>query len=145
LEIATSHRLVGQRDVLHLPSEEPGPALDAGLGGVAPAALAHLLQHVQADGPALGSDPSGGQDGVDAPTRADIQHDLAGLEPGIADGIAHPQGPLDGPRGNLGEFLVAVQLPGHGLAGAGGDSGIGLLDGVLDLLLEHQVPTHRSS
>jgi hypothetical protein len=37
-----------------------------------------LLEHVQADRAARRSDPSGGQDGVDAP-RADIQHHLAGL------------------------------------------------------------------
>jgi hypothetical protein len=36
-------------------------------------------------------------------------------------------------------------LAGHGLAGAACDGGIRLLDGLLDLLLEHQIPGHRSS
>jgi hypothetical protein len=31
---------------------------------------------------------------------------------------------------------------GHGLAGAAGDGGIGLLDGLLDFLLEVQIPRH---
>jgi hypothetical protein len=34
---------------------------------------------------------------------------------------------------------------GHGLAGAAGDGGIGALDGLLDFLLEHQIPRHQSS
>jgi hypothetical protein len=125
--------------------EELGPALDPGLGGVAPAALAHLLQDVQPNDTALRSDPSGGQDGVDSPTRADIQHHLARLEPGVADGVAHPQGPLDSPGGDLGQLVVAVVPAGHGLAGTACDGGIGALDGFLDFLLEHQVPRHRSS
>ena len=143
--MATSTDSSGERDGLHLPPQELGPALDPGLGGVAPTALAHLLQDVQPDGLAAGAHPPGGQDGVDAPTRADIQHDLAGLEPGVADRVAHSQGPLDGPGGDLGELLVAVVPAGHGLAATAGDGGVGLLDTLLDLLLEHQVPRHRPS
>jgi len=56
---------------------------------VAPTALAHLLQ----DG-------------------------LARLEPGVADGVADPKGPLDGPGGDLGELLVALVPAGHGPAAA---------------------------
>jgi hypothetical protein len=127
------------------PPQELDPALDPSLGCVAPAPLAHLLQQVQADGTALGSNPSGGQDGVDAPARADIQHSLAGLEPGVPDGVAHPQGPVDGPLGDLGELLVAVVPASHRRTAAAGDRGVGLLDGVRDLLLEHQIPSHGSS
>jgi hypothetical protein len=143
--MATSTDASGQGDGLHLSPPELGPALDPGLGGVAPTALAHLLEHVQPDSTALRSDPSGGQDGVDAPARTDIQHRQARLEPGVADGVAHPQGPVDGPGGDLGQLMVAVVAAGHGRAGAAGDGGIGLLDGLLDFLLEHQIPRHRSS
>src|SRR6266540_1891865 len=48
------------------------PALDAGLGGVATSPLAHLLEDVESDGSPFRSDAPGGEDGVDASSRADV-------------------------------------------------------------------------
>jgi phosphonate transport system substrate-binding protein len=55
-----------------------------------------------------------------------------------------PQGPTGQPRGDLGQLVAAVAPAGHPLAAVGGDRGIGPLDGLLDLLLEHQIPSQGS-
>jgi hypothetical protein len=50
---------------------------DAGLVGVAAGQCEHLVGHVQSVGLAGGSDPTGGQEYVDAAAGAEVEYGLA--------------------------------------------------------------------
>ncbi len=54
----------------------------AGLGGVGPGQVEHLVGHVDAVGEAGGADPPGGQQDVDAAAGTEVEHRLAGLQLG---------------------------------------------------------------
>ena len=110
-----------------------------------PASRTHLLEEVQPDGFTLGPHPPRGQDGVDPSSGTDVEDRLAGLEHRVPDRVADPQGPLDRSSRDFGEVLVAVEPTGDLLAGAAGDRAVRLADGLLDLLLEHQVTSHGSA
>jgi hypothetical protein len=68
---------------------------------VGPSPLAHLLQHVQADGSPTDADLPGGQDRVDPTATADVEDGLPGLQIGMTHRAGDTQGPRDGTRRQL--------------------------------------------
>ena len=83
-------RFAGQRDRFDMAVEEFGVG-GAGLGGVVPGEVQHLVGHVQAVGLTGGADPAGGQQHVDAAAGTQVEDRLAGLEAGDGDRVTAAQ------------------------------------------------------
>ncbi len=83
-------RVAGQRDRFDVPFDELGVG-GAGLGGVVPGEIQHLLGHVQAVGLTGGADPAGGQQHVDAAAGAQVEDRLAGWRSATAIGLPQPR------------------------------------------------------
>ena len=82
----------------------------AGLGGVVPGEVQHLLGHVQAVGLPGWADPAGGQQHVDAAAGAQVEDRLAGLEAGDGDRVTAAQAGRYRVLGDLALLGRVVQL-----------------------------------
>ena len=87
LEMITSTRIVGQRDVLDFAFEK-FDVLNAALALVLARERQHFVGHVEAVGLAGGADAAGGQQHIDAAARAEIEDRFAGLQLGQRGGVA---------------------------------------------------------
>src|SRR5436190_15783408 len=143
-----------QRDVLDLASQELD-VLDARLPLVVPRQREHLVGHVQPVRLARRPDPLGGQEDVDAPTRAEVQHRLPWPEVGERRRVAAAERRDDRLRGKPRRLAGCVEVrrdrvalaPARGASAAGAAARdplsrppVLLLDDLLEGLVRHAVP-----